>query len=189
MAADGLASSDALRGIRVGISVSDSGDLSRLGLSAAHAEQAVGEVARAVLIAGGSLAYGGRVKPSGLTQYLMHEVRRYGRDHEPALTLCLAAPEHLKLSYPELDDIDRTLGTRGRIVCLDPEGREIEGILSAKSHGPDPIAEADAPQCLQFNAPLHGGYHRHPSSDRWEALRLRRGNAWNPRRGDRCCGG
>ena len=144
MGVDGLSPSDALRGMRVGISVSDSNDLSRLGLSAAHAEQAVGEVTRAVLIAGGSLVYGGRVKPSGFTQYLMHEIRRYGRDHETALTLCLAAPEHHKLSYNELDDIDRTLGTRGRIVCLDQEGREIEGILRTKSHDPDPLAGGDA---------------------------------------------
>ena len=144
MATDGLAPSDSLRDVRVGLSVSDSGDLGRLGLSTAHAEQAVGEVARAVLVAGGSLVYGGRVKPSGFTQYLMHEIRRYGRDDEPALTLCLAVPEHHKLSHSELDDIDRTLGTRGRIVCLDAEGREITGILSSKARGPDALAEPDA---------------------------------------------
>ena len=144
MGVNGLSPRDALRGTRVGISVSDSDDLSRLGLSAAHAEQAVGEIARAVLIAGGCLVYGGKVKPSGFTQYLMHEIRRYGRDHEATLTLCLAAPEHHKLSYDELDDIDRTLGTRGRIICLDQEGREIEGIMKTKSHDPDPLAEADA---------------------------------------------
>ena len=145
MAIDGLVPSDALRHVRVGLSVSDSDDLSRLGLSSAHAEQAVGELARAVLVAGGSLVYGGRVKPSGFTQYLMHEIRRYGREDEAALTLCLAAPEHHKLSHSELDDIDRTLGTRGRIVCLDPEGREIKGILSTKSRDPDPVPKADAP--------------------------------------------
>ena len=145
MAMDGLVPSDSLRDLRVGLSVSDSDDLSRLGMSSAHAEQAVGELARAVLVAGGSLVYGGRVKPSGFTQYLMHEVRRYGREDEPVLTLCLAAPEHLKLSRSELDDIDRTLGTRGRVVCFDREGREIEGILSTKSRDPDPVPKADAP--------------------------------------------
>ena len=142
---NGLAATDALRGVRVGISVSDSDDLGRLGLTAAHAEQAVGEVVRAILIAGGSLVYGGRVKPSGFTQYLMHEIRRYGRDHEPALTLCLAAPEHHRLSRRELDDIDKALGTRGRIVCLDLEGHEIKGILSPKSRDPEPFSKANAP--------------------------------------------
>ena len=145
MAVDGLTPSDSLRDLRVGLSVSDSEDLSRLGLSPAHAEQAVGELARAVLVAGGSLVYGGRVKPSGFTQYLMHEVRRYGRDDGPALTLCLAAPEHLKLSRGELDDVDKALGTRGRIVCLDPEGHEIKGILSTKSRDPEPFSRDDAP--------------------------------------------
>lgn len=145
MAIDGLVPSDSLRHLRVGLSVSDSDDLGRLGLTAAHAEQAVGEVARAILLAGGSLVYGGRVKPSGFTQYLMHEVRRYGRDHEPALTLCLAAPEHLKLSRSELDDIDKALGTRGRIVCLDLEGHEIKRILSTKSNDPEPFSKGDAP--------------------------------------------
>ena len=97
-------------------------------------------------VAGGSLVYGGRVKPSGFTQYLMHEVRRYGRDDEPALTLCLAAPEHLKLSRRELDDIDKALGTRGRIVCLDLEGHEIKGILRTKSRDPEPFSKGDASQ-------------------------------------------
>ncbi|MCY4630999.1 MAG: hypothetical protein OXE75_08980 [bacterium] len=146
MTANGLNPSEALRGIRVGISVSESADLSRLGLSAAHAEHTIGEVARAVLLAGGTLVYGGRIKPSGFTQYLMHEVRRYGVDHGEALTLCLAAPEHNKLSYNELDEIDRTLGTRGRIVCLDEEGYEIEGILSVKPDDPHPCASLDVAQ-------------------------------------------
>lgn len=146
MAANGLSPSDALRGVRVGISVSDSADLSRLGFTVAHAQQTIGEIARAVLLAGGCLVYGGRVKPSGFTQYLMHEVRRYGSGHGEALTLCLAAPEHKKLSYNELDEIDRTLGTRGRIVCLDENGHEIEGILSTKHDDPDPRAEFDAAQ-------------------------------------------
>ena len=144
MTVDGLVPSDSLRDLRVGLSVSDSDDLGRLGLSATHAEQAVGELARAVLVAGGSLVYGGRVKPSGFTQYLMHEVRRYGRDDEPALTLCLAAPEHLKLSRRELDDIDKALGTRGRIVCLDLGGHEIKGILRTKSRDPEPFSRSDA---------------------------------------------
>ena len=145
MTVNGLVPSDSLQNMRVGLSVSDSDDLGRLGLSAAHAEQAVGELARAVLVAGGSLVYGGRVKPSGFTQYLMHEVRRYGRDDEPALTLCLAAPEHLKLSRSELDDIDKALGTRGRVVCLDLEGREIKGILRTKSRDPETFSISDAP--------------------------------------------
>lgn len=145
MSTSDLISRDALVGMRVGISVSDSGDLLRLGLSKAHAEIAVGEITRAVLIAGGSLVYGGRIKPSGFTQYLMHEVRRYGRDRD-VLTLCLAAPEHRKLSRDELDATDRELGTKGRIVCLDEDGNEVEDILRSKSVEPDPLEDGLAAQ-------------------------------------------
>ncbi len=136
MPARELTLANSLADTRIGISVSDSDDLPRLGLSKTHAEIAVGEIARAILIAGGSLTYGGRIKPSGFTQYLMHEVRRYGRDQD-ALTLCLAAPEHRKLSRQELDRADRELGTRGSIVCLDEEGTPINNVLSSKPEDPE----------------------------------------------------
>ncbi|MCY4068491.1 MAG: hypothetical protein OXE79_05200 [Acidimicrobiaceae bacterium] len=145
MTIDKIAPSDSLRELRVGISVSESDDLSRLGLSSTHAEQAVGELARAVLVAGGKLVYGGHIKPSGFTQYLMHEVHRYGRDDESSLTLCLAAPEHLKLSCSELDKLDRALGVKGRVICLDSEGVEIEDILKTKPHDPASFSQSDAP--------------------------------------------
>lgn len=112
---------DALAGVCVGLSVSDSADLARLGLDYRHAELAVGELTRAVLIAGGRVVYGGRIKPSGFTQQLMSEVRRYGTSRH-SLTLVLALPEHLKLTDAELDLLDRDLGTWGRLVLLDGEG-------------------------------------------------------------------
>ena len=141
MAAVKLLPADALDGIRLGVSVSVSADLATLGLSPRHAELAVAEIARAVLIGGGTLVYGGRVKPSGFTQFLMHEVRRYGRSAE-ALTLCLAAPEHRKLSRTELDDLDRELGTKGTVVCLDETGAEIEDFLSSAPSEPQPVTDS-----------------------------------------------
>ena len=98
MSAAELYPADMLRKVRLGVSVSDSADLERLGLVEMHAQLAIAEIARAVLVSGGSLVYGGRVKPSGFTQFLMHEVRRYGTNPD-AFTLCLAAPEHRKLSF------------------------------------------------------------------------------------------
>ncbi len=144
MGTNGLAPRDALRGLRIGISVSESDDLGRLGLSVSHAEQAVGEIARAVLVAGGSLVYGGRVKPSGFTQYLVHEVRRYGGGPVPALTLCLAAPEHQRLSCDELADVDRMLGAQGRLVRLDQQGREIQRRPEIGPRDTEPLTGADA---------------------------------------------
>ncbi|GBE22652.1 MAG TPA: hypothetical protein ENG98_00235 [Actinobacteria bacterium] len=134
-----------LASVNVGISVSDSADLARLGLSHRHAEMAVGEVARSVLIGGGHLVYGGRVKPSGFTQFLMHEVRRYGGE-QSALTLCLAAPEHRRLSWDELDQLDRDIGTKGRVICLDISGVPIRDILDHKPVDPDPIEDAPSIQ-------------------------------------------
>lgn len=139
---------DALQGMKIGISVSDSQDLERLGLSQAHAEMAVGEIARAVLIAGGHLVYGGRVKPSGFTQYLIHEVSRYGSDHAAGqFTLCLAAPEHYKLSGHDFDAINWELGAKGRVVCLDPTGCEIQKSSKSKTSILDSIRSLDIAQC------------------------------------------
>jgi len=135
----------ALAGIRLGVSVSDSADLARLGLSQRHAEMAVGEIARSVLIGGGQLVYGGRVKPSGFTQFLMHEVRRYGGEQE-ALTLCLAAPEHRRMSWAELDLVDREIGTKGRVICLDGSGVPVRDILQNKPVDPDPITDTASEQ-------------------------------------------
>ena len=137
MVATRLCPADALRKTRLGVSVSDSADLGRLGLLPRHAQLAIAEIARAVLVGGGSLVYGGRIKPSGFTQFLMHEVRRYGK-RAGSLTLCLAAPEHRKLSRDELDTLDRDLGTMGRVVCLDEAGRPVADILKTKAPHPEP---------------------------------------------------
>ena len=137
MVATRLCPADALRETRLGVSVSDSADLTRLGLLPRHAQLAIAEIARAVLVAGGSLVYGGRIKPSGFTQFLMHEVRRYGRSAR-SFTLCLAAPEHRKLSRDELDALDRDLGTTGTVVCLDEAGTPITDIFKTKHPLPEP---------------------------------------------------
>jgi hypothetical protein len=119
-----LVAHDALAGIDVGLSVSDSADLARLGLDERHAQLAVGELTRAVLVAGGRVVYGGRIKPSGFTQQLMAEVRRFGTGRH-SLTVCLALPEHLALTTAELDKLDRDLGTWGRLIALDINGSPV----------------------------------------------------------------
>ena len=120
-----LRPADALCGLRLGVSVSDSTDLARLGLTSRHVELALAEIARSVLLGRGGLVYGGRATPSGFTQFLIHEVNNYG-SHPEALTLCLAAPEHQKLSVEELDSLDCDLGIRGKLICLDPAGNVID---------------------------------------------------------------
>lgn len=134
---------DALHGVTVGISVSDSADLARLGLDARHAELAIGEITRAILIAGGSIAYGGRLRPSGFTQQLMNEVRRFGIARR-SITLYLAFPEHRELSRSDLHSIDRELGTWGRLVTLDQDGSPMSWADSQPESQPLSDAERSA---------------------------------------------
>lgn len=129
---------DALSGVTVGLSVSDSSDLARLGLDARHAELAIGEITRAILIAGGSIAYGGRLRPSGFTQQLMNEVRRFGVARH-SITFYLALPEHQSMDRDELATIDRELGTWGRLVMLDYDGSPTSW-KDVQPH-PEPLAE------------------------------------------------
>ena len=137
MARSALRPADSLSGLRLGVSISDSADLGALGLLPRHAELALAEIARSVLTGRGGLVYGGRIKPSGFTQFLMHEVERYG-SHSEALTLCLAEPEHRRLSCDELRTLDQSLGPHGQIICLDHEGVKID--VSAVPHGSEPTA-------------------------------------------------
>lgn len=138
MAVSALLPADALCGLRLGVSISDSADLGALGLLPRHAELALAEIARAVLNGRGGLVYGGRIKPSGFTQFLMHEVERYG-SHPDALTLCLAEPEHRMLSCDEMRTLAQSLGPHGRVACLDAGGNEIDP--GAAPNGSEPTAE------------------------------------------------
>ena len=137
MANPALRPANELLGLRLGVSVSDSADLGALGLIPRHAELALAEIARSVLTGRGGLVYSGQVKPAGFTQFLMHEVERYG-SHPDALTLCLAEPEHREHSCEELRALDQSLGRRGRVICLDPDGVEIDP--STTTQGPEPAA-------------------------------------------------
>ncbi len=149
-----LVPTDALAGVTVAVSVSDSADLARLGLHAKHAEYAVAEIARAILTAGGNLAYGGRIRPSGFTQFLMHELRRYGA-HGHRLTICVAYPEHRKLPLSELKRLDETLEPSCRLRFLDRDGHVVDyrsGREETPDHPPpDPGAAAAAYSAMRHD--------------------------------------
>jgi hypothetical protein len=124
-----LLPSDALDDVRIGVSVSESPDLDRLGLVDTHFHLALAEIARAVLVAGGSLAYGGHLDPKGYTTFLVGELQRYARRDQPLL-VCLAWQEHRKLTLSELQQRERDYGLIAEVVCLDQAGQPI----------PDPYA-------------------------------------------------
>lgn len=117
----------------VAISISDSGDLPRLGLAEEHLRDAMAEVARHLLAMGARLVYGGDLRADGFSQLLFELVARYRRDADvgddrPGVQSFLAWPivsarpaeEWLKLAKDiegvvELHCLDR----RGSTVPLD----------------------------------------------------------------------
>lgn len=115
----------ALRGVRIAISASESPDLDRLGLMEIHFRLALAEIGRCVLVSGGTLAYGGHLRADGYTTFLISELQKFGRRDSPLL-ICLAWQEHRELSLKALAARKCELGLLGRIVCLDPDGREID---------------------------------------------------------------
>jgi hypothetical protein len=116
---------DALTGVRLGISVSETSDLPRLGLLESHFRMALGEIARCVLVSGGHLAYGGHLQPDGYTSFLVQELERYSRRDRP-LRVCLAWSEHRRMTLSALESEKRRLGLCGEIVCLSVDGAVID---------------------------------------------------------------
>lgn len=117
-----LLPADALSGVTVGISASDSQDLSRLGFVETHFRLAVGEIARCVVVSGGRLSYAGRIDPTGYTAFLVNELQRFSRRDRPLL-VTLSFGEHRSLSLDQLRTNREEMGLFGSIECLDAEGR------------------------------------------------------------------
>lgn len=119
-----LVARDALTGVCVALSVSESKDLHRLGLMEKHCRLAVAEIARSVFLAGGTIIYGGRLQPEGFTQVLMDEVLRYS-DNRQALTICLPWSEHIKISLRDLKAMDKRLGSSARLMLMALDGNAV----------------------------------------------------------------
>jgi hypothetical protein len=128
---------DALAGVRIAISASESADLGRLGLVETHFRLALGEIARSVLVGDGKLGYGGHLNPAGYTTFLVQELQRYSRRDRP-LRIYLALQEHRKLSLDDLSKQKIELGLFGEIVCLDADGAPVEWDAK-RERPPEPI--------------------------------------------------
>lgn len=125
MVVTALLPEDALSGMRLGISVSESPDLDRLGLFEEHFRLTLGEITRAIVSGGGELLYGGHLRADGYTAFMKGELQRYSRRDRPLL-VCLAWQVHRAMSLTELAQFADELGLLGRIACLDPDGREVD---------------------------------------------------------------
>ncbi|WP_339113975.1 hypothetical protein [Thioclava sp. GXIMD2076] len=130
-----LLPADALKGKRLGISVSNSPDLDRLGLTETHFRMTLGELVRSVVIAGGDLYYGGHLQPEGITTFLIEELHRYGRRDRP-LKVCLAWSIHRSMSKEQIAEQKDFLGLFGEIHFLDSNGDRLEGPLNE-----EPVSE------------------------------------------------
>lgn len=137
----------ALRGLRMGISASDSTDLARLGLTQAHFKLAVRDIARTVLVGGGTLAYGARLIPGGYSEFLIGELSQYARagmfnadgsPREARLLVCLSHQEHRHNSLDELNRVDDQLGLYGRLHCVDLQGQLIADRSAGRAEAGEP---------------------------------------------------
>jgi hypothetical protein len=102
-----------LEDVVVGLSASDSPDLGRLGFGTAHLQHVFQELARQLLAAGATLAYGGGYRPGGFTRALVQLVRQHRGAGQPIagqILNFLAWPDSLELTsadeaaiFPEIE--------------------------------------------------------------------------------------
>ncbi len=137
MPSDELLPANALAGLQIGISVSDSADLARLGLLETHFRLAVGEVARCVLVSGGHLAYGGHLRPDGYTTFLIQELHRFSRRDRP-LHLYLPWSEHRAMTLSAIKEERSALGLFGEMQFLGPNG-EVVDPAAGRDEAPAPV--------------------------------------------------
>lgn len=112
---------NSLAGTSLGISVSESEDLRRLGLSENHFRLALAEIARTILVSGGDIYYGGHLHPGGYTVFLLEELQKYGRRDQP-LKICLNWVEHQSISDDEIGAMQSLIGMFGEVLFLDVDG-------------------------------------------------------------------
>lgn len=111
---------DALSGHRVAVSVSESADLQRLGLSDLHLRLTIAELSRAIVIAGGIVVYGGAIQ-QGFTEIVLEETERYG-NASGAFEHIVPYTEHSTRSSEDLRQYAASLGVKATVQLLDVEG-------------------------------------------------------------------
>ena len=118
-----------IAGRTVAISVSESPDMSVLGLSDAHLRDAMDRLALHLLASGARLAYGGDLRKDGFTDLLFELVSRYQREESEVqigVTNYLAWPVHVSKEADELEKISHSLAGTGELICLAQDGRRLD---------------------------------------------------------------
>lgn len=113
----------------VAISISESDDMSALGLTVGHLSDAMAELARHLLALGAGLIYGGDLRQSGFSELLFELVARYRRDvfddGGVGVTNFLAWPSHIQLSADAITRVADDLHGSAELKCLDIDGFEL----------------------------------------------------------------
>ncbi len=126
-------------GLTVGISVSESEDLQRFGVTETHVRMALAEVARAVLTAEGRLVYGGHLDEDGYTAFLTKEIQRFGRRNRP-FTGYVPFSVHRQMTTEDIEARVADLSLLGRYEFLGPDGETIDP-TDGRSGDPEPVDE------------------------------------------------
>lgn len=111
---------DALVGHKIAISVSESADLHRLGLSERHLGLTIAELSRAIAIAGGVVVYAGGINV-GFTAVVLEQAERYGHP-TGAFEHVVPYTEHATRPVSELTDYEASLGVKSTVELLDIDG-------------------------------------------------------------------
>ena len=114
----------------IAISISESPDLSHLGMSDRHVKRAMEAVATYLLASGYRLAYGGDLRRDGFTEQLFELVSRYARspqsDGQPGVIDYLPWSAPAFLSSKDVRDLSDRLGSAAQIKCLAHDGTVLE---------------------------------------------------------------
>jgi hypothetical protein len=125
-------------GFNLAVSISNSPDLARLGLTDTHVDMALGEVARAVLNARGRLTYGGHLEAEGYTAFLIHECEKYGANTRP-FTGSIPWVVHRRESTETLVRLRREINVFGRYEFLNPDGEVLSDPTADRGADPEDV--------------------------------------------------
>jgi hypothetical protein len=134
-------------GFTLGVSVSDSPDLARLGLTETHLRMALGEVAQATLIAKGRLSYGGHLRDDGYTAFLVDQCEKYGSRDRP-FTGIIPWSVHRRLTVDQINTQRRAIGLYGTYVFLDPNGQPMEDPTADRDSEAQEVGDAETADSL-----------------------------------------
>ncbi|QFQ30311.2 hypothetical protein EEW87_008230 [Janibacter melonis] len=133
---------DALAGQKIVISVSESADLQRLGLSERHLELTIAELSRAIAIAGGVVIYAGGINV-GFTTVVLEQAERYGHA-TGSFEHVIPYSEHATRPVSQLTDYTASLGVKSTVKLLD-----IDGVPAPVRHGGVDVLDVNAPDQQQ----------------------------------------